>query len=296
MGIGQYLGTAWQYIRTWAATTGGNIGFAAIVDILIIAFLLYKLIQFLRKSRLGIITRSIAILLGVLFVSGRFGLLVVHYVTSMAVELGILALVILFAPEIRQSLERIGRKNIIPFWGKETGISKRDIVINETIAACTQMAKEKTGALIVFARENGLKEESEKAIKLDARVSSQLLQSIFYNKAPLHDGAVIIRDDRIVSAGCVLPLSDNTHLARDLGTRHRAAIGMSEQSDAVVVIVSEETGDISIAVGGKLRRRLTRETFETLLQTELSVEDQTKRHVREIWNRLKGKRHEKKDN
>jgi len=296
MGIGQYLATAWQYIRTWTATTVGHIGIASVIDILIITFLLYKLIQFLRKSRLGIIARSIVILLVALWVSERFGLLVIHFITSRAVELGILALVILFQPEIRQSLERIGRKNIISFFGKETGTSELDFVVGQTVSACMKMAKERTGALIVFARENSLREESETGTKLDARISSELLQNIFYDKAPLHDGAVIVNGDRIVSAGCVLPLSDNAHLASDLGMRHRSAVGMSELSDAVAVIVSEETGAISIAVGGKLRRRLTEETFETLLRTELSTEDQTKKHVAAIWNRLKEKRHEKNDN
>jgi len=293
MGVGQYLATAWQYIRTWAATTGGNIGVAAVIDILIIAFLLYKLIQFLRKSRLGIISRSIVILLLALWISERFGLLVIHFITSRAVELGILALVILFAPEIRQSLERIGRKNIISFFEREADTSKRDFIVSQTVSACMQMAKKRTGALIVFARENSLREESEAGTKLDAQISSELLQNIFYDKAPLHDGAVIVSGDRIVSAGCVLPLSDNTHLARDLGMRHRSAVGVSEHSDAVAVVVSEETGAISVAVNGRLRRRLTEETLETLLQAELSTEDETRKHVTAVWNRLKGKRHEK---
>lgn len=296
MGVGQYLATAWQYLRTWAATTVGNIGIADVLDMLIIAFLIYKLIQFLRRSRLGIIARSIVILVGVVWLSERFGLLVVHFATSRAVELGVLALVILFQPEIRQNLERFGRKNITSFFGKEADASKRDFIVRQTVSACMKMARERTGALLVFARENSLRDEAETGTALDARLSSELLQNIFYDKAPLHDGAVIVRGDRIVSAGCVLPLSDDVNLASDLGTRHRAAIGISELSDAVAVVVSEESGAISLAIGGRLRRRLTEETFETLLKAELSAEDKTKKQAAAIWNKLWRKRHEKNDN
>jgi len=292
MGVSQYLVNLLRLLRTWMTTTVNNIGIADVVDMLIVAFVIYKLLQFLRKSRLGIIARSIVILLGALWLSERFGLLIVNFVTSRAVELGILALVILFQPEIRQSLERIGRKNIISFFGKEADTSERDYIVNQTISACMQMSKDRTGALIVFARENSLRDESETGTKLDARISSTLLQNIFYDKAPLHDGAVIVSGGRIVSAGCVLPLSDNMNLARDLGTRHRAALGMSEISDAVAVVVAEETEDISVAVNGRLRRRMTEETFKTILQTELSQEDEAKKHAVAVWNRLKGKRHE----
>jgi len=292
MGVGQYLIELLRLFRTWASTTVNNIGITDVVDMLIIAFLIYKLIQFLRKSRLGIIARSIVILLIALWVSERFGLLIVNFVTSRAVELGILALVILFQPEIRQNLERIGRKNFIAFLGKKADTSERDYIVNQTVSACLQMSRDRTGALIVFARENSLRDESETGTGLDARISSALLQNIFYDKAPLHDGAIIVSGDRIVSAGCVLPLSDNANLARDLGTRHRAALGISEISDAVAVVVSEETGAISVAVSGRLRRRLTEETFKTILQTELSVEDKTKKQATAVWNRLKGKRHE----
>jgi len=292
MGVSQYLVNLLRLLRTWITTTVNNIGIADVIDMLIVAFVVYKLLQFLRKSRLGIIARSIVILLGALWISERFGLLIINFVTSRAVELGILALVILFQPEIRQSLERIGRKNLISFFGKETDTSERDFIVNQTVSACMQMAKDRTGALIVFARENSLRDESQTGTVLDARISSTLLQNIFYDKAPLHDGAVIVSNGRIVSAGCVLPLSDNAHLSRELGMRHRAALGVSENSDAVAVIVSEETGAISVAVSGRLRRRLTEETFKTLLQTELSREDQTKKHAVAVWNRLKGKRHE----
>ena len=291
MGVSQYIATLWQTIRTWAVTTVGNIGVADIVDMLIIAFLVYKLLQFLRRSRLGLIAKSILILLAALWLSGRFGLMVVNFATSRAVELGILALVILFQPEIRQSLERIGRKNITGIFWHQDQSGEGAFVIKQVSRACFQMAKEGTGALIVFEREVSLKEEAETGTGIDAKVSAELIESIFYDNAPLHDGAVIISADRIVSAGCVLPLTDNANLARDLGMRHRAAIGVSEHSDAVAIIVSEESGSVSVAVGGRLRRRLTEETFENILQTELTAE--TSEQMSKVRKLLKGKWHEK---
>jgi len=291
MGVTRYISTLWQLVRTWVVTTVGNIGVADIIDMLIIAFLIYKLLQFLRRSRLGLIAKSILILLGALWLSNRFGLMVVHFATSRAVELGILALVILFQPEIRQNLERIGRKNFISFLGKNDDMSAQMFVTEQATAACLQMAKDRTGALIVFQREVSLKEEAETGTELNAKVSAALLETIFYDKSPLHDGATIIAGDQITSAGCVLPLTDNANLARDLGMRHRAAIGVSEKSDAVAVIVSEESGAISIAIEGRLRRHLTEEAFRKLLQAELVTEEGAQRF--KVRNLLKGKWHEK---
>jgi len=291
MGISRYIATAWQTFRAWVVTTVGNIGIADIIDMLIIAFIIYKLLQFLRRSRLGLIAKSILILLGALWLSGRLGLMVVNFATSIAFELGILALVILFQPEIRQSLERIGRKNITTFFWKDDNTGAREFIINQVITACLQMAKENTGALIVFEREVTLKEEAGTGTAIDAKVSSALLESLFYDHSPLHDGAVIISADRIAAAGCILPLTDNANLSRELGMRHRAAIGVSEQSDALAIIVSEESGSISVAVSGRLRRRLTEETFRKLLETELMAGESTQ--LSKVRRLLKGKWHEK---
>jgi len=290
MSVGRYLTALWQSIQAWASNTVSVIGVFDVVDMLIIAFLLYKLLRFLRQSRLGLIAKSIMLLGAVVWVSGRLGLMVVSFATSRAVELGILALVILFQPEIRQSLERFGRNNFTDFFSREGRLEGTDTLITQTVIACLQMAQERTGALIVFERKVSLEEEVKTGTRLDAKPSAELFLNIFYDKAPLHDGALIVREGRIVSAGCILPLSDNASLARDLGMRHRAAIGVSEKSDAVAVIVSEESGAISVATDGRLRRHLTPETFEKLLRSEL-IGGEGKRGST-VWNLLKGKRHE----
>ena len=183
-----------------------------------------------------------------------------------------LALIILFQPEIRQILEQLGSRNVrllqllMP---QQKKISEVEQAVDQTVVACTEMSRSRTGALIVFERENLLDNLVRSGTKLDAAVSGELLKNIFFVKAPMHDGAVIIRNGRILGAGCMLPLSKNVNLSRDLGMRHRAGIGMSENSDAVVVIVSEETGSISVALGGMLKRHLMPETLSQLLRNEL---------------------------
>ena len=182
-----------------------------------------------------------------------------------------LALVILFQPELRQLLETMGSRNIklLQMLTPEQKISEMERAINQTVVACTEMSRSRTGVLIVFERKIMLNDMLSSGTTLDAAVSSELLKNIFFVKAPMHDGAVIIRNGRIQGAGCMLPLSKNANLSRDLGMRHRAGIGMSENSDAVVVIVSEETGSISVALGGMLKRHLKPETLDQLLRNEL---------------------------
>ena len=191
------------------------------------------------------------------------------------VEWGILALVILFQPEIRRVLERLGSGKLSSMFSSQRPASPYDMetAIRETVEAYTSMSKDKVGALMVFERKNLLDDVIKTGTPLDCSVSSELLKNLFWNKAPLHDGAVIVREGRIVGAGCMLPLSGNVNLSRDLGMRHRAGIGMSEHSDAVVVIVSEETGSISAAMGGMLKRHLAPETLERLLRNELLPEE-----------------------
>jgi len=272
MDLGRYFTVLWQTIRSWVVDTAGSIGFADVLDMLIIAFLIYQLIQFLRKSRLGLVARSILLLLAVVWISGRLGLMVINFVTTWAMGTGLLAIVILFQKEIRQSLERLG-PNIIPgFFGRRGLDQELETVITQTVVACLQMAKEKTGALIVFERKVSLEDEAKTGTRLDARPSPELFVNIFFDHAPLHDGALIIRDGRAASAGCMLPLSDNLGISRDLGMRHRAGIGISEKSDAVAVIVSEQTGSIAVAVDGDLRRHLDKDSFEALLRGELLEE------------------------
>ena len=182
-----------------------------------------------------------------------------------------MALFVVFQPELRRGLEQLGSKNIrlLRFLTPEQRSTELEKAIDQTVVACTEMSRSRTGVLIVFERSLVLNDMLRSGTELDARVSSELLKNIFFVKAPMHDGAVIIRNGRILGAGCMLPLSKNVNLSRDLGMRHRAGIGMSENSDAVVVIVSEETGSISVAIGGMLKRHLMPETLSKLLKNEL---------------------------
>ena len=244
---------------------------ADLLDVAIVAYLVYKLLSLVKSTRAANILKGVAIFLAALWLSSKLNLRVVNYILSHMVEWGVLALIILFQPEIRQLLEKVGSRNIrlLRIFQPEQQSTELERAIDQTVAACTDMAKTRTGVLIVFERKLLLDEIVRSGTTLDAAVSSELLKNIFFVKAPMHDGAVIIRQGRILGAGCMLPLSKNVNLSRDLGMRHRAGIGMSENSDAVVVIVSEETGSISVAIGGMLKRHLMPETLRQLLCNEL---------------------------
>lgn len=270
---------SWQRIPSLLST----IRIPDILDILLVAYLIYKLIMLIRRTHSFHLARGVLIILVALGLSGVMELNMINRLLRRTVELGLIALVILFQPELRRLLERMGSN--IPFIGVrrlETAEAERDIT--QTVMACEDMSATRTGALIVFERRNILEEQILSGTVLDADISVELLKNIFFVKAPLHDGAVIVRNGRIAAAGCVLPLTANNNLSSDLGTRHRAGIGMSEQSDAVVVIVSEETGGISIAVDGMLKRRLSRETFEAILRQELLQDEKS---PETFWGTLK---------
>ena len=236
-----------------------------ILDIAILSFVIYKLLWMLRKTSSGRVLRGLLILgLAMALSSSNFlGLTATSWLLDRVVQWGIVVLAVLFQPEIRRFLERMGsgRLGLVFASTKEAG-QEVETAILQTTEAYTDLSRDKVGALMVFERQNLLDDVIKTGTALDCSVSSELLKNIFWNKAPLHDGAVIVRDGRIVGAGCMLPLSGNVNLSRDLGMRHRAGIGMSEHSDAVVVIVSEETGSISAAVGGMLKRHLAPETLE----------------------------------
>jgi diadenylate cyclase len=229
------------------------------------------------------------VLIIALGISNLLQLNVINFILSNVMELGILALVILFQPELRRILEQFGGN--FSGWLSNRKLSRAEVetAIAQTVFACESMSKTKTGALIVFERNVTLDDCIKTGTVLDAEPTSELLKNIFYPKAPLHDGAVIIRKGRVTGAGCMLPLTNNSNLSRDLGMRHRAGIGMSERSDAVVAIVSEETGAISVAVGGMLKRHLTPITFEQILRNELIAEEEQKHRILGF----KGKKHEK---
>lgn len=250
-----------------------TIGVSDVIDILIVAYLIYKAIWFVRRTNSYNLAKGLILILVVLGVSGLLRLTMINFLLQKTVELGLIALLILFQPELRRVLERMGssfsstRKADSPII--ETAIA-------QTVLACTDMSASKTGALLIFERNIKLNGIMGTGTIINADVTAELIKNLFFNKAPLHDGAVIIRNARVAAAGCVLPLTQSKNLSKDLGMRHRAGIGLSEQSDAVVVIVSEETGAISVAMDGMLKRHLTAATLDKLLHNELvSDEDET---------------------
>lgn len=246
------------------------------LDIVILAFVLYRLLLLAQSTKLASLLKGLFVFFAILFFSSIFHLNGINFILSRMVELGILALIILFQPEIRRMLEELGsrRLNVLGLFSHGETVGAMEQTIAQTVLACTEMSQTRTGALIVFEKEMRLDDMVRSGTVLDASVSSELLKNIFFVKAPMHDGAVIIRHGRVLGAGCMLPLSKNVNLSRDLGMRHRAGIGMSENSDATVVIVSEETGSISVAIGGMLKRHLKPETLENILRNELMPQEE----------------------
>ena len=247
-----------------------------IVDILVVAFIIYKIILMLQTTSSARIAKSIVIILLLTAVTSLLHMYLMNYLLDKILEIGLIALVIMFQPELRRMLEKLGSKSFREILSMKQEQRNIDRVISETVKACEIMSREKTGVLIVFERTTSLEDYQKTGTVVDAQVSSELLRNIFFTKAALHDGAVIIRNERIAAAGCVLPLTENRNISSDLGTRHRAGIGMSEVSDAVVVIVSEETGTISVAISGMLKRHLAPQTLEKLLLNELAPKEEVK--------------------
>lgn len=268
-----------------------TIGFWDVVDILIVAYLFYKVIDLVRKTSSYNIAKGILFLLVAILISDVAHLTMINYILKKTVEIGLIALVIIFQPELRKLLAKMGSQNLYGIFSpKLRAESKIEAAITQTVLACDQMSKTKTGALIIFERNIKLSDIMTTGTIIDADTTAELLKNIFYPKAPLHDGALIIRNARIAAAGCVLPLTNKTNLSKDLGMRHRAGIGASEQSDAIIVIVSEETGAISIAVEGMLKRNLNLATFEKLLRNALVQEEGRKSTAAEIFSRFFDKR------
>ena len=277
-----------------------NMRWSDYLDIIVVAYLIYRLLPLLRAAGSLKIVRAVLAVFVVIGVTDILDLYTLHFLLEQVVSVGLIALVILFQPELRRILDHVGNVKLRRIFGTERNSNQEyEAVITQTVMACEQLSHDRMGALIVFARDNELEEYCKTGTLIDAQVSEQLLRNIFFEKAALHDGAVIIRDARVNSAGCVLPLSDSKRLNADLGTRHRAGVGMSEVSDAVVVIVSEETGTISVAVGGMLKRHLAPKMLERLLHAELmpNEDDQPENLVVKLRQKLrknaKGGRNEK---
>jgi diadenylate cyclase len=250
-----------------------GIGIADVIDILIVAFVVYKVLGFIRESRAGQLVKGLLILLAAFFVSDIFQLYTLNWILKGTMTVGIIALIVVFQPELRRGLEYMGRSKLIrPVFGKMNKNKAKAISV-EVARAIENMSTTRTGALLVVERQTALTDICETGTPLDANITSGLIETVFYEGSPLHDGALIIRGDKLNAAGCVLPLSENKSISKALGTRHRAGIGITENTDALVFIVSEETGIVSMAENGKLDRFLDVKTVEkTMLNIYLNTE------------------------
>lgn len=249
-----------------------DIGWSDVAEVIILAFLIYHIMLWIKTTRAWALVKGFAVILVFLFAAVLFEMDTILWIAGKIFNIGILAIVIVFQPELRRALEQLGQKNIIAEilnmeGGKEEGEVFSDRTADAIVKACLEMSKVKTGALIVIENSVPLGEYERTGITLDAQVSSQLLLNIFEHNTPLHDGAILVRGNRVVAATCYLPLSDNMELSKELGTRHRAAVGISEVSDAMTIVVSEETGAISITQQSELKRNITAEVLREQLQT-----------------------------
>ena len=265
-----------------------------IVELIILSFLIYQLIIWIKNTRAWTLLKGIVVIGVFVILAFIFKLNTILWIASKTINVGIIAIVIIFQPELRKALEQLGRKNILTNIisfddGKETDANFTDKTINELVRACFELGKTKTGALIVIEQNTPLAEFERTGIPIDAIITSQLLINIFEHYTPLHDGAVIVRNNRVVSATCYLPLTESMELSKELGTRHRAGVGISEVSDSVTLIVSEETGKVSVAAGGKLVRNVDGDYLKKRL-SELQKKGGDTRKFRRLRGRLKNEK------
>ena len=246
-----------------------GIGITDIVDILVVSIIFYALLRLIRSTSAARVARTILLFLFITLLTDVLHLYTLNWLINKILEVGAIALIIVFQPELRRALERVGAQLHFRLLSTQPSLSIEQSAIAATVQACEIMSRERVGVLLVFERTTPLDEYFKTGTLVDAQLSDQLLRNLFFKNSPLHDGAVIVRGGRVAAAGCVMPLSDNPHLPADLGTRHRAGVGTSETSDAVVVIVSEENGTISVAIGGMLKRHLAPQTLQKLLTNEL---------------------------
>lgn len=284
----------------WMVSIAMNFQFKDAVDIIIVAFLIYGVVKLVRETRAGQLVKGLFLLVVLFIISSYFNLVMVSRVLAYFFQFAFVAILIVFQPEIRKALEQVGRNNVgqsiaAVVTGRDRSYDRAQIrkAINAVVDGVGILQQLKMGALIVFERKTKLGDIIETGTQINCEPSGQIVGNIFFNKAPLHDGAMIIRDGMIHAAGCILPLTKNTAVSAELGTRHRAALGVSEESDAVVVVVSEETGQISVAVNGVLARRFTRDTLRDVLEGYLIPQEEAST-VRRKFDVLKSKRTVKK--
>ncbi|HWT27141.1 MAG TPA: diadenylate cyclase CdaA [Mobilitalea sp.] len=247
-----------------------KINFTDIIEIIILAFLIYHVVKWIKNTRAWALVKGLVMIMAFWLFAVIFELNVIQWILTNTISVGIIAIIIVFQPEFRKALEQLGQKNLVKSFisfddSKEGNEKFSDHTLNEIIRATFELAKTKTGALIVLEEDTPLSDFESTGIYTDSIISSELLINIFEHNTPLHDGAVILRGNRITAATCYLPLSDNMQLSKDLGTRHRAGIGISEVTDSLTIIVSEETGKVSIAKGGKLIRNVDADYLRTKL-------------------------------
>lgn len=280
------MGKIPELLKSITSIQPSDIGWSDVAEVIILAVLIYHIMLWIKTTRAWALVKGFAVVLVFLSVAVVFEMDTILWIAGKIFNIGILAIVIVFQPELRRALEQLGQRNIITGFLNMDGGREEEEEFNEHTAeaivkACVEMSKVKTGALIVVENTVPLGEYERTGIPLDALVSSQLLLNIFEHNTPLHDGALIVRGNRAVSATCYLPLSDNMELSKELGTRHRAAVGISEVSDAFTVVVSEETGAISITQHSGLTRNITADELRIYLQTFLTKPTEGKRF--KLW-------------
>lgn len=248
-----------------------------IIDILLVAIIIFYIVKFIRDRRASKLAMGIFLIVILMFISELLNMRALNFIFSNLVQVGLIAIIILFQPELRSVLEKFGGVSFIKTISESKNTSLKHNAITAICEAASELSREYTGALIVIERSTPLGEIIKTGTVINADVNVSLLKNIFFNKAPLHDGAVIIRGGRICAAGCFLPMSTNDDIIKDLGTRHRSAIGMSENSDAIIIVVSEETGTISLAIDGQLRRNYDYNTLKTELSNLLRDDDTEKK-------------------
>ena len=274
-----------------------EIRFTDVLEVLILTFLIYQMIIWIKNTKAWMLLKGILVLVVFILFAAVFQMNTILYVARNAVTVIATAAIVVFQPELRRGLEKLGEKkflsSVVPLEVGKEYIRFSEETEDNIIDACYNMGRVKTGALIVVEQAIRLNEYESTGIRMDCLVSMQVLMNIFEHNTPLHDGAIIIRGDRIVSATCYLPLSDNMGLSKDLGTRHRAAVGMSEVSDALVVVVSEETGKVSVAQGGQLERDVTREQLREKLEYIRNRKTETRK--RAFWRKGRQRDEDKAD-
>ncbi len=261
---------------------------ADIVDILLVWYVIYKLINIIKGTKAVQLLKGIFVILLVKFISDNMGFNTLSWIMEQALTWGFLAIIIIFQPELRRALEQLGRGKFFSRSGTPEE-EDQDKIIEAIVKATDYMAKRRIGALISIERETGMSDYIETGIELNSKISSELLINIFIPNTPLHDGAVIVQRNLVAAAACYLPLSESPFISKELGTRHRAALGISEVTDSITVIVSEETGNISLTKNGELHRDLTLDAFKVLLENELATRYKLKPTSSARWN-WRGKR------